>query len=470
MKLPVIALRNLSRQKRRTVLLGGALAFGMLILTVVNGLVGGIVLSMETNFSNVAVGQIFFAEVEKGDKGRLIYSIKDDRYLLDTVAKLGIRTTYLARRTMHSGILVYRGDSTMRGLSGIDWKEEAAFAGNLEFLAGSAEGMAGSDGIVIPLNAAEKIGLVPPEQPDAKTRKAWNKLDENARAQARAAWDKARAEALRLAVGETVLVELPTIHGQQNLGEFRVKGVYRGRFDFYAYTDRTFLNKLMTLPENGYNQFGMFLAKFSEIEPTTLSLHRALRSRYDLVPLESCAGKGFETIVADLNKTGFSGSKFIITNINNELGSFKNIFNAVQLAALGFFLVLLCVIMVGITNTFRIVVYERTREIGTMRALGMQRKAVRGLFLLEALFLSLGGVAAGFLLAAAVLAVVSRIRWNIIAELSFFFDKGRLLVSLDPVLLIATVFIVSGVTLLAALVPARKAARLEPAQALRTQF
>jgi putative ABC transport system permease protein len=470
MILPVLALRNLNRQKRRTILLGGALAFGVLILTLVNGLVGGILRSMENNLSSVAVGQIFFAEVEKNERGRLIYSIKDDRYLLDTIAKLGIRTTYMARRTMHQGILVYRGDSAMRGLSGIDWKEESGFARNLELLAGSVQDMAASDGIVIPLNAAEKIGLVPAAQPDRKVREAWARLGEAERGSKEAAWAAAREEALRLAVGETVLVELPTIHGQQNLGEFRVKGIYRGRFDFYAYTDRAFLNRLMDLPENGYNQFGMFLEKFSEIDAATARLHQALASRYDLVPLENCTGKGFETIAGDLGKSQFKGSKFIITNINNELGSFKNIFNAVQLAALGFFLVLLSVIMVGITNTFRIVVHERTREIGTMRALGMQRSEVRGLFLMEALFLALGGLAAGFLLGALILAILGLIQWNVMAELSFFFDKGRLLVSLNPVLLGLTVVIVSGVTLLAALIPARKAARLEPAQALRTQF
>ena len=59
---------------------------------------------------------------------------------------------------------------------------------------------------------------------------------------------------------------------------------------------------------------------------------------------------------------------------------------------------------------------------------------------------------------------------NIMTELSFFMDKNHLLVSVDPVLMIGTLVLVSGLTLLAALIPARRAAKLEPALALRTSY
>ncbi|MQY77227.1 MAG: FtsX-like permease family protein [Spirochaeta sp.] len=64
-------------------------------------------------------------------------------------------------------------------------------------------------------------------------------------------------------------------------------------------------------------------------------------------------------------------------------------------AGLVVFILLLVITMVGITNTFRMIMLERTREIGTMRALGMQRGSVRNIFLSEALFIAIGALYAG---------------------------------------------------------------------------
>ena len=156
-----IAFRNLDRQKRRSFLLGGALVFGITILMTVNGLVGGIIKSIEINFSDVAVGQIFFIEVQKTDKGKVVLSIKDDSFLLDTIKKLGIEPTYVAKRTLAYGQVVANGESIQRELSGVDWKSETQLERNLKLVAGGLDGMAASSGIVISTGMAEKLGLAP---------------------------------------------------------------------------------------------------------------------------------------------------------------------------------------------------------------------------------------------------------------------------------------------------------------------
>jgi putative ABC transport system permease protein len=214
----------------------------------------------------------------------------------------------------------------------------------------------------------------------------------------------------------------------------------------------------------------MFIKDFSKVDAETARIHAALKERYDMVPLDTVTGKGFESILSDLRKQSYVGSKFVITNLNNEITTIKGVFTVVQAAAFGFFVLLLLVIMVGITNTFRIVVWERTREIGTMRALGMQRGEVRSVFLYEALFLSLAGCLAGIALSSVLLGILGAIKWNLMTELSFFMNKNHLMVKLDPALLIGTLVLVSALTLLAALLPARKAARMEPALALRTSY
>jgi len=83
MILPKIALRNLSRQKRRSFLLGGALSFGMFILVVVNGLAGGLLSSIQKNFGDLISGHIFFLQIEKDENGRVINLTRDDSAFLE---------------------------------------------------------------------------------------------------------------------------------------------------------------------------------------------------------------------------------------------------------------------------------------------------------------------------------------------------------------------------------------------------
>jgi len=465
-----IAFRNLNRQKRRSALLGGALVFGITILMTVNGLVGGIIKSIEKNFSDVAVGQIFFVEVQKTDKGKVVLSIKDDSALVDAIKKLGIEPTYVAKRTLAYGQVVANGESIQRELSGVDWKSETQLERNLKLVAGKLDGMAGGSGIVISTGMAEKLGLAPKKEPEAAVKAQWAKLAGPEKASRKAAWDKARQDAIKKTVGETILVELKTVNGQANLGEFQVAAVYEAQYDLDAYVDRGLLNSLMDLPAGGYNQFGMFIKDYGKVDATTARIFDALKGRYDMVAMDKVAGKSFDSNLSDLRKQSYTGSKFVLTNLNNEISSIKGVFTVIQAAAFGFFLLLLLVIMVGITNTFRIVVWERTREIGTMRALGMQRKEVRAVFLWEAFFLSLVGCAGGIVLSSAILGILSAIKWNLLSELSFFMIKSHLMVRIDPVLMIGTLVLVSGLTLLAALIPARRAAKLEPALALRTSY
>lgn len=46
-----VAFRNISRQKKRSFLLAGAIAFGMMVITLMNALTGGAVINIRDNFS-----------------------------------------------------------------------------------------------------------------------------------------------------------------------------------------------------------------------------------------------------------------------------------------------------------------------------------------------------------------------------------------------------------------------------------
>ena len=65
MKNIIMALRNLNRQKKRTLLLGGAIAFGLMIVTLLNGFAGSFIENVSENFSHLMAGHIFIDGVEK---------------------------------------------------------------------------------------------------------------------------------------------------------------------------------------------------------------------------------------------------------------------------------------------------------------------------------------------------------------------------------------------------------------------
>lgn len=113
--------------------------------------------------------------------------------------------------------------------------------------------------------------------------------------------------------------------------------------------------------------------------------------------------------------------------------------------------------------------FERIKEIGTMRAVGMHRSEVRALFLFEALFLALAGILAGYILSGLIMFIISRVYWGVDTPLFMLLRNGYMTFKLAPLQVLLNIVIVSLLTLLAAFRPADKAAKLEPALALATE-
>ena len=141
--------------------------------------------------------------------------------------------------------------------------------------------------------------------------------------------------------------------------------------------------------------------------------------------------------------------------------------NIVHIVTTVILLVILLIVMVGVSNTYRMVLYERIREIGTMRALGMTGKDTRKVFTSEAVVLCVIGAVLGLILAIIVMAIIHTIPIHNEA-LSLFLSKGHFSfkVSLGTVILQYILLIV--LTSWAVRGSAKKAASLSPAEALRT--
>jgi putative ABC transport system permease protein len=130
--------------------------------------------------------------------------------------------------------------------------------------------------------------------------------------------------------------------------------------------------------------------------------------------------------------------------------------------------VLAIIAAAGVLNTALMSVFERTREIGTIRAVGSRRSRVVALFLLEGLFLGVAGAVGGGLLGAALVHYFSLHGIPAFSEAQRYSYGGDYLYTTlawgdfvsVPALMIA-------VSVLATLGPALMAARMRPAEALR---
>jgi putative ABC transport system permease protein len=112
---------------------------------------------------------------------------------------------------------------------------------------------------------------------------------------------------------------------------------------------------------------------------------------------------------------------------------------------------------VGMLNTMLMSIFERTREIGILRAVGWRRRRVLALVLGEALVIALIGTTLG-----AVLAVVGLRVLTLAPTARGFIDPN-----LPPEVLLIALVMGVGLSLLGGLYPAARAAALEPTEALR---
>jgi len=120
---------------------------------------------------------------------------------------------------------------------------------------------------------------------------------------------------------------------------------------------------------------------------------------------------------------------------------------------------------VGLMNIMLVSVTQRTREIGVEKALGARRRHIFLQFLAEALTITFIGGLLGIVLAYAVAFSVGRL--TLYSAMAKHAEAGDIRLAINPITLIVAIVILSAVGLISGMVPAIRASRLDPIEALR---
>lgn len=154
---------------------------------------------------------------------------------------------------------------------------------------------------------------------------------------------------------------------------------------------------------------------------------------------------------------------FTAQTLEDQLGSFQLVIDGIVGVLNAFAVIALLAAGFGIVNTLLMSVQERTREIGLMKAMGMSRGRVFSLFSLEAVFIGFLGSALGALVSIAVgvplSAMLSR---TVLSGL-----PGLDILQYTPTSVATVILVVMALAFVAGTLPARRAARQNPIDALR---
>jgi ABC-type lipoprotein release transport system permease subunit len=245
-------------------------------------------------------------------------------------------------------------------------------------------------------------------------------------------------------LGKKIILKFTSPNGDIIDDAFRVTGIYKtndARYDnMNVFVKKTYIANLVGISKNASTEIIMKLKNIKN----TPAFKKSLQKKYKNLKIQS---------YKDLDPFMLSKGKYI------QL--YYYIMIAFILFALSF----------GIINTVLMSVMERTKELGMLMAIGMKKKKIFSLIMLESVFISLTGGFLGMALGALVSMYFGNHGINMAAYSGAWESYGFNAI-IYPVLeskfFVSTTILVIITGILSALYPAKKALKLNPSEALRS--
>ncbi len=252
------------------------------------------------------------------------------------------------------------------------------------------------------------------------------------------------AKGMKVKIGDTVVVVATNQEGSVNGRQFRVAGVLEsatgpgGRDGYITLEDAA---EVLRMEGRQISEVALRLHDFNRLGVLSERLGTLLDQQ--------------------LNP---QGKPIFEVHTWEDLSPFFNVARMIDLMTFFMKLMLIAIVLVSIMNVMIMAVYERIREIGTIAAIGTQPGRILALFLLEGLSLGVAGAVLGNLIGTLLIVLVN------VSHITYDFGRQKNLLlraGIDPFEVFVLSLIVIVIAVVASLQPAFKASRMEPIKALR---
>ncbi len=246
----------------------------------------------------------------------------------------------------------------------------------------------------------------------------------------------------RDAVGATVTLGVSDVFGRSHVVEAQVAGVQ----------EDTIMSFGLIISE-GLTE-ALYNAQTTGLPPVMAMLYPAATAQ--VTP-------GTSSTEMNRIKKALEDQGYFAQSVEDQMGTIHSIVNGIVGVLNGFAIIALIAAAFGIINTLLMSVQERTREIGLMKAMGMGGRSIFALFSAEAVVIGFLGSAIGSLIAIGLGSIIS----SILAAGPLKDLAGLRVLEFDPVSVLVVILVVMVIAFLSGTLPATRAARLDPIEALR---
>ncbi|RFB28832.1 ABC transporter permease [Brevibacillus sp. VP] len=480
-----IVWRNLWRMKLRTVLtsvgvmIGTAAIVTMLSLSI--GLKENAVKGLE-NFGNLTELEVYPAWLmPDGTTERTPDQMKrlDSKSIPEIKAIPGIEAVMPHKEFMGNAILkLGRREAQHFQIIGVDPQQEAPVRSKElekgEYLTGA------NNEIVISYEIPRQMRDVEKDRREARKRNA-NQNGNRARYEMGGSGESGIIEM----VGKTAMLELRreyTIDNETKYEkkEIRVRVVGQMQKDEKSYRGSTIyvpmkmINELNTWMEQKREQSDYDMEMGGSKPNRSKNRNQKPALQYDSINVKVESREAVEQVIKDLQKIGYENYSSA-----RQLAKLNKFFFVIQLVLGGIAAISLLVATIGIVNTMIMSILERTKEIGIMKVIGATVYNIRWLFLIESGSIGLIGGLTGLGLAYGAVAIINYLGKNndILDSIGMGMGGGMgpeeevvtQIALVPPSLAIFAILFSVVIGLLAGILPAIRASRLSPLEAIRSQ-
>jgi ABC-type lipoprotein release transport system permease subunit len=383
-----LGIKYLYRYRRRYCYLLVALIFGFAVVTFITSIKDGMYDNVYYSAQSHYAGDIVAVGYDSLSNGEFLHRLGKDEIaaVLNAADISGIKAKHTVLRTLNGNAFVhFNGNAIqLKYLTGCDWERESHLFDRMNFDE-PPESVMGDDGIILSVPVARQLGV--------KT-------------------------------GDSVIIELETRFGQKNTGLFIVKGIVRDTsiFGYYkAYISRLTLNRLIVYDDDECSSIGFFLDDPAAAGQKRAWLQRFLSAQTQMGPLVYDR----DGLVRERDRP-WEGIRIFLYTMPVYLSEISNMLDAMNILTYFLYVMMLLTILASAAVTYRLILHERSREMGIMRAIGFYGGDLRLVLWTEIIFLGIISMIAGFILARLLCWAVSFLSFSWFPGFEIFLKDERL--------------------------------------------